>query len=101
MEAILPRVSFLSPHFPFDQLLDGFDEADDKDAAERAIAFLIDAVVVHFCPRASGSSGDDPVDESSSGSLSRGGTSSSSGSSSGDEVARPSDEDRIPVLSDM
>ena len=33
LEAILPHVFFLAPHFPFAQLLDGFDEAHDKDAA--------------------------------------------------------------------
>ena len=101
MEAILPPMSFLLPCFSFDQLLDEFNEAEDKDVAERAAASSIDAVVAHFCPQASGSGGTGPVSESPSGSLSRGGTPSSGSSSSGDEVAWSSDENCIPALSDM
>ena len=101
MEVIVPRVYFLSPYFPLDQLLDEFDEAEDKDAAERAVASSVDAVVAHFCPQASGSGGGGPADRSPSGSLSRCSTPSSGSSSSGDEAARSLEEDRIPALSDM
>jgi hypothetical protein len=42
--AILPRVQFLAPNFPFDQLFDGFEDGDDRIAAEAAIAkYIADA----------------------------------------------------------
>ena len=87
--AILPRVFFLAPHFPFAQLLDGFDEADDKDAAERAVASSIDAAMAHFCPQAGGSGGGGSVDESPFESLSGGSASSSGGSSFGTKQRGP------------
>ena len=101
LEAILPRVFFLAPHFPFAQLLDGFDEADDKDAAERAVASSLDAAMARLCPQASGSGGGGPVNESPSESLSEGSASSLGGSSSRNEATRSPDEDHIPALSDM
>ena len=47
---ILPWVSFLAPGFPFDQLLEEFDEQEDKEAAERVVADAVDEAVSRFCP---------------------------------------------------
>ena len=84
---ILLRVSFLAPGFPFNQLLEEFDEQEDKEAAKRVVADAVDEAVSRFCPQASGSGGGIPAAESLPGSLSRGGTpSSEDDASSGSEA---------------
>ena len=100
--AILPRVSFLSPQFPFDQHWEELDEGESKEAAERVVATAVEDVVSPFCPQTSGSGEGGLAEDSSPGSLSGGGTpSSEDGASSGGEATRSSSEDRIPALSLM
>ena len=43
-QAILPRVHFLTPNFPFEQLLDPFENEEDHQAALTAVAPYIEEV---------------------------------------------------------